>query len=36
MTGTFAILDLLGGVALLLRGGRMVRTGVDRCPSCWG
>ena len=36
MTGTFAILDLLGGVALLLRGGRRVPTGGGRCPSCWG
>ncbi|WP_151719822.1 Na/Pi cotransporter family protein [Gemmobacter serpentinus] len=30
MTGTFVILDLLGGVALLLWGVRMVRTGMER------
>lgn len=30
MTGTFIILDLLGGVALLLWGVRMVRTGIER------
>ncbi|AWD23681.1 Na/Pi cotransporter family protein [Fuscovulum blasticum] len=30
MTGTFVILDLLGGVALLLWGVRMVRTGIER------
>lgn len=30
MTGTLVILDLLGGVALLLWGVRMVRTGMER------
>ena len=30
MAGTFVILDLLGGVALLLWGVRMVRTGMER------
>lgn len=30
MTGTFVILDLLGGVAMLLWGVRMVRTGMER------
>jgi len=30
VTGTFVILDLLGGVALLLWGVRMVRTGMER------